>query len=183
MNNLILGITGSVATTLTPKLYNGLITSGYNVKIVATTPALYFLPPNFQIKIYKDKDEWPQNGYHKNDPVEHIEFRTWADILLIAPITANTLAKIANGICDNFLTCIIRAWPTHKPLVLAPAMNTEMWTNTLTQHHINTIFKHYPKTSIISPVTKTLACGDTGIGAMANINDIINSFPLWSNKE
>lgn len=141
--NIVLGITGSVAATLTPKLAGILLDAGHSVRIVATTPALYFLSPdcyhpdddiiqvhnngkNYRVDLFRDKDEWPAGGYHKNDPVKHINFRDWADLLLMAPLSANTLAKMANGYCDNFLTCIFRAWPkTEKPVVLAPAMNTE----------------------------------------------------------
>lgn len=174
--NVILGITGSVATTLVPKLYNELINQEYKVEIIATTPALYFLPKDHNIlKVFKDKDEWPESGYYKNDPVRHIEFKEWGDLLLIAPITANTLAKIANGICDNFLTCIARAWSKNKPLVLAPAMNTEMWIDPITQYHLDLICKRFYRTWIVSPIEKKLACGDIGIGAMANIEDIVNT--------
>jgi len=105
--------------------------------------------------------------------IEHIELRTWADIFVIAPLSANTLAKIANGICDNFLTCIVRAWDLNKPIVVAPAMNTHMWTNPFTMEHLAKIQSVY-NLSIISPIVKTLACGDTGIGAMANIEDIVD---------
>jgi len=169
--NIIYGITGSVATTLAPKLFEQLVAAGHNVKIVATTPALYFIPPNFTQEIFKDKDEWPINGYHKNDPVKHIEFRTWADLLLIAPLTANTLAKISTGIADNFLCCIALAWPLNKPMIFAPAMNTEMWNNPITQTHINK-FRGYKSVSIVDPISKKLACGDTGVGAMADIKTI-----------
>lgn len=184
--NIILGITGSVAATLTPKLYNGLIAAGHEVKIVATTPALYFIPPDFSVEIFKDKDEWPVGGYHKNDPVKHIEFRTWADLLLIAPLTANTLAKIANGICDNFLCCIARAWPKEKPVILAPAMNTEMWDDIITALHLRDLngfhtstsylmHQRYIKLTVVNPISKKLACGDVGKGAMADIKTIIEA--------
>ena len=182
--NILLGITGSVAATLTPKLYDGLIAAGHEVKIVATTPALYFIPPDFSVEIFKDKDEWPVGGYHKNDPVKHIEFRTWADLLLIAPLTANTLAKIANGISDNFLCCIARAWPKDKPVIVAPAMNTEMWVDPITLEHIKRLHSiggvlnkqpRYLNLFVVNPVSKKLACGDTGMGAMADIETIIKT--------
>ena len=63
----------------------------------------------------------------RGDPVRHIEFRHWADLLVVAPLDANTLAKFAIGLCDNFLTCLFRAWDFAKPVILAPAMNTLMW--------------------------------------------------------
>jgi phosphopantothenoylcysteine decarboxylase len=173
--NIVLGITGSVATTVAPKLYHTLVASGHNVEIVATKPAMYFLDPDFlwSVDIYQDKNEWPEGGYHRNDPVKHIEFRDWADMLVVAPLTANTLAKMANGIADNFLSCIIRAWPKQKPMILAPAMNTEMWIDPITMTQIHSIYDRFPKTCVVYPVEKKLACGDTGVGAMADIDTIV----------
>jgi phosphopantothenoylcysteine decarboxylase len=121
--NIVLGITGSVAAVLTEKLCGGLLSAKHAAKIVATNPSLHFLPPDTgdhltlagtgeectAVELYRDNDEWPVGGYHQNDPVRHIEIRTWADLLLIAPFSANALAKMAHGLCDNFLCCIARA--------------------------------------------------------------------------
>lgn len=61
------------------------------------------------------------------DPVLHIELRRWADVLVLAPLSANTMAKVAHGLCDNLLTSVVRAWDYAKPMIVAPAMNTYMW--------------------------------------------------------
>jgi phosphopantothenoylcysteine synthetase/decarboxylase len=187
--NIVLGITGSVAAILTEKLCESLLSSGHAVKIVATNPSLYFLPQKTgdhlrlavsggeyaAVELFRDKDEWPLGGYHKNDPVRHIEFRTWADLLLIAPLSANTLAKITNGICDNFLCCIARAWPKEKPVVLAPAMNTEMWIDPITEEHITALQKRFHKLIVVYPESGLLACGDTCLGAMARIESVVEA--------
>jgi phosphopantothenoylcysteine synthetase/decarboxylase len=187
--NIVLGITGSVAAILTEKLCTSLLSAGHSVKIVATNPALYFLPQetgdyiklavpgkkSVALQLFRDKDEWPIGGYHKNDPVRHIEFRTWAHLLLIAPLSANTLAKMAHGICDNFLCCIARAWPKRKPLVLAPAMNTEMWIDPVTEAHFAALRGRYHKMTVVEPEFGLLACGDTGKGAMAHIESILRA--------
>jgi len=187
--NIVLGITGSVAAILTEKMCAGLLSARHSVRIVATNPSQYFLPPDTgdhlrvayaereyaTVELYRDKDEWPVGGYHRNDPVRHIEFRTWADLLLIAPLSANTLAKMAQGMCDNFLCCIARAWPKEKPVVLAPAMNTEMWIDPITEEHITALRKRYHKLVVIEPESGLLACGDTGIGAMAPIGSIVEA--------
>lgn len=68
-----------------------------------------------------------------------LELRKWADTLLIAPLDANSLAKIAHGLCDNLLTSLVRAWDFNKPLYFAPAMNTAMWENPLTYQHMKTL--------------------------------------------
>jgi len=187
---IVLGITGSVATVRTSELVRQLKESGHEIKLVATTTAVYFLksdmiigndlqaqfwPDNdyeLAVEFYRDKYEWPEGGYHRNDPVRHIEFRTWADLLLIAPLSANTLAKLANGICDNFLTCIARAWPKEKPLVLAPAMNTEMWIDPITSEQLDRLRGRYQMLVVVNPIEKRLACGDVGLGAMAEIETI-----------
>ena len=121
------------------------------VRVVATEPALYFFDPGELASasgdnavvaerqpgpLYRDRDEWPGGRYRRGDPVLHIEFRNWADLLVVAPLDANTLAKFALGLCDNFLTCLFRAWDFSKPVILAPAMNTLMWQNPVTARHL-----------------------------------------------
>lgn len=86
------------------------------------------------------------------DEVLHVELRRWADAYLIAPLSANTLGKLANGLCDNMVTCTARAWdPANKPLVVAPAMNTFMWDHPLTSRHI--VRTNLPK-SLLSPLNQ-----------------------------
>ena len=77
--------------------------------------------------------------YDRDDAVLHIELRKWADVFVIAPLDANTLAKLAVGLCDNCLTCVWRAWDLAKPVVLAPAMNTLMWQHPFTRRHLRAI--------------------------------------------
>ena len=115
------------------------------------------------------------------DPVLHIELRDWADILVIAPLSAHTLAKIATGLCDDTLTSVVRAWDLGhgtsrppKPIVLAPAMNTAMWQHPLTQQQLQAIqaFSRSNSVKVVAPMVKTLACGEVGVGALAQIDDI-----------
>lgn len=196
--NILLGITGSVAAILTRQVIEKLREAEYRVKAVATPSALYFCGPLLKVnaaletdgarKLFRDEDEWPHKkqgewraewespkptGYVKGEPILHIELRTWADLLLIAPLSANTLAKISQGMADNLLTSIIRAWDRHKPIIVAPAMNTHMWEHPATSEQLIKIRSWYPRLSFVMPTEKTLACGDVGIGAMAEIPDII----------
>jgi phosphopantothenoylcysteine synthetase/decarboxylase len=125
----------------------------------------------------------------------------WADIMLVAPLSAHTLAKISHGFCDDTLSCVIRAWDfghgprPGKPLLLAPAMNTAMWEHPLTQtqlstiqgfcntnHHVsrqlndnhdNTNVCDTNSVRIIAPQVKTLACGEIGNGALASVDEIL----------
>jgi phosphopantothenoylcysteine decarboxylase len=212
MANVLLGITGSVAAIKTPELYEALQRAGHRVKVVATQAALYFFDPalldpvdprrperNPEVVVV-DEDEWPARGlggrYQRTDRVLHIELRRWADLLLIAPLDANTLAKLAGGLADNCLTCVWRAWERARPVVLAPAMNTLMWEHPLTARHLrqlaadagagsappdldlpelaNWMNAHCPSLRVVPPQSKRLACDDVGIGAMARLEDIMD---------
>jgi phosphopantothenoylcysteine decarboxylase len=210
MPNILLGVTGSVAAIRTPDIYQLLKRAGHQVKVVATTASLYFFDsaaldgtggkrnPNV---VSLDEDEWPGRDkgkrWQRDDSVLHIELRRWADVLLIAPLDANTLAKLANGLGDNCLTCVWRAWDPARPVVLAPAMNTLMWEHRLTTQHLlaiaqtaglpphsalasagpESVVKWINETAarlrIVPPESKRLACGDVGVGALAAPEEIV----------
>jgi phosphopantothenoylcysteine decarboxylase len=168
--NILLGVTGSVAAKLNPKLEMALVDAGYVVKTVLTESAKRFTYSTQTS--YDDEDEW--RYYNENSTVLHIDLVKWADVFVIAPCTANTLSKIEVGICDNLLTCCVRAWP-HKDkrnIILAPAMNTCMWDKTHVHRQYDNLCLRGDY-SWIPPVEKTLFCGDTGIGAMADIDTIV----------
>ncbi len=218
MAHLILGVTGSVAAVKTPELFAALRGAGHDVRVVATEPALYFFdpaaidelargdgrngPPTAGPVVLRDCDEWPAPGYRRDDPVRHIELRKWADALVVAPLDANSLAKLAMGISDNFLTCVFRAWDFTRPVFLAPAMNTLMWESPVTRRHLGLLLEDRagaevprgwsldeaaavfarlaPRIILIPPQAKTLACGDVGIGAMADVPRIAEIVRDWS---
>jgi phosphopantothenoylcysteine decarboxylase len=201
--NILLGVTGSVASILTTKIALRLKEIG-DVKIVATEPATRFfshgpssignknllvaLGPDAEnpyththFPLYLDKHEWQweseedgfKDKWEKDDPVLHIELRDWADVFVIAPLSANTLAKMSRGLCDNLITSIFRAWDWEKPVIVAPAMNTKMWKNQFTLRDLLVLKEMFnEKWHVVNPVSKKLACGDEGAGAMADIEDI-----------
>jgi phosphopantothenoylcysteine decarboxylase len=184
MANILLGVTGSVAAIYTPQLFDDLRQAGHDVKIVATKASLYFFDaiaiapetPGERNKnaLILDEDEWPGERYERGDPVLHIELRRWADMLLIAPLDANTLAKLALGVTDNCLTCVYRAWERTRPVVLAPAMNTLMWDHPATARHLTQIAGDLRGVlHVIEPIEKRLACDDVGLGAMASRDQIL----------
>ena len=202
MPNVLLGATGSVAAVRVPALVEALTAAGHAVKVVATDAATYFFDPS-EIPpgvLFRDADEWPGERYTRDDEVLHIELRKWADLLVIAPLDANTLAKMAVGLCDNCLTCVWRAWDAARPVVLAPAMNTLMWTNPFTRRHLRSLAAdagagHIPghldeaaliaqindrsKTlRVVPPVEKRLACGDVGVGGLADVPDVVAAVNL-----
>lgn len=166
---ILLGVTGSVAAKLTPKLVTAIQELG-EVEVVATDPALYFWKKEETgARLWTEAEEWPGDLYQKDQEVPHIALGDWADILVIAPLTANTLTKMAVGIADNLLTCVYYAWPSQKPIVIAPAMNTRMWMNFATQRHLTGMRDRMYNMRIVPPQSKKLACGTTGYGAMADI--------------
>uniref|UniRef100_A0A8D2J364 Phosphopantothenoylcysteine decarboxylase n=1 Tax=Varanus komodoensis TaxID=61221 RepID=A0A8D2J364_VARKO len=94
----------------------------------------------------------------RTDPVLHIDLRRWADLMLVAPLDANTLAKIASGLCDNLLTCVVRAWDLSKPLLFCPAMNTAMWEHPISAQQVRQL-KGFGYLEIPC-IVKKLVCGD-----------------------
>jgi phosphopantothenoylcysteine decarboxylase len=122
---------------------------------------------------------WKKRG----DPILHIELRNWAQCLVIAPLSANTLAKVSNGLCDNLLTLVCRAWPMEKwekgvsnedrlkkPIIVCPSMNVQMWNHPVTEIQLN-ILKGWGF-EILGPICKKMMCGEVGNGAMAEVKDI-----------
>lgn len=206
MARVLLGVTGSVAAVRTPALVEELSAAGHDVKLVATNASLYFFDPTpLRDRLTLDSDEWPGDRYGRGDEVRHIELRTWADLFCVAPLDANTLAKFATGLCDNALACVWRAWDEVKPVVLAPAMNTLMWRHPFTKQHLRTVGMLFGATHvpghltdlqtvdqindrarglrIVGPITKVLACGDEGIGAMAEVPDVVLAVNEMTTKE
>ena len=179
--------------------------------MVATEPALYFFDPAElgpagpgEGPLFRDADEWAGPRYRRDDPVLHIAFRNWADLLIVAPLDANTLAKFALGLSDNFLTCVFRAWDFSRPVILAPAMNTLMWQSPVTLRHLRGLVadhgdgrsgtawgldeaadvfaRHAPNLVLIPPQSKRLACGDIGLGAMAEVTTIAEVVRRWADQ-
>ena len=178
--NIVIGVTGSVAAIKLPLLIEELLkTEGFRpvIQVVSTDHATHFFDEKAinslpELKLHRDIDEW--NTWSKMlDPVLHIELRRWADVLVIAPLDANTMAKLASGICDNLLTCMVRAWDMDKPLLYCPAMNTHMWTHPITDEHLKKLKSlGYIE---VPAVAKKLACGDIGMGGMADVLTIANA--------
>jgi phosphopantothenoylcysteine decarboxylase len=167
--NLLFGITGSIAAYKTIDLIHQLTKEGFNCKCILTEQAQSFITPLTietlsKNRVFLDHSSAP--------PLGHIELSSWADIMIIAPITANTLAKLSIGMADNILTETFLALPITTPRLLAPAMNTRMWDNPITQANINSLTNQITSLSIISPRESTLACETTGMGAMATCDTI-----------
>jgi len=180
--------TGSVATVKVPALAV-LLSEMAEVAVVLTPPGSHMvghvagsydaeafmafqqLQDSGRVHMLRDADEW--DGYKdvSNDAVVHIELRRWADLVVIAPCSSNTLAKLALGLCDNLATCLLRAWNPDKPVVIAPAMNTVMWEHPTNSQHLATLESW--GYHIVRPASKRLACGDVGCGALAPLEEVM----------
>lgn len=184
---VLLAATGSVATVKVPELAVRLTKDiSAKVKIVLTASARHFWdrakaynPAAWaefealqdEIMVVEDKDEW-EAWDAMGDGVLHIQLRDWADLLFIAPLSANTLGKLTNGLCDNLVTSVARAWDVSRPVLVAPAMNTHMWTHPFTARQLGMLQAELGY-HVIAPVSKLLACGDRGQGGLAAVEDLV----------
>jgi len=167
--NIVLGVTGSIAAYKAAELLRLMQGRGYCVRVLMTRSATEFVSEvTFRtlsrhpvgIEMFENVEEWMPG---------HISTADWADVLVIAPCTANVLAKIAHGIADDLLTCTVLA--TSAPVVLAPAMNDKMWNNPATRANVQVVRSRGAR--IVEPGTGDLACGYQGKGRMATLDRII----------
>lgn len=201
--HLLLASSGSVATIKLPHILRELSRhNDLSIRIVLTKAAENFLAGQsaeqpllkslYNVKnvdgIYRDEDEWDR-PWVRGGGVLHIELRRWADILVIAPLSANSMAKMTVGLADSLLLSVVRAWDTSgeieasrkKRIVLFPAMNTAMWRHPVTRKQIQILAndwaldeEHDGWIELLRPVEKTLACGDTGDGAMREWTEVVS---------
>ena len=184
--HLLLSASGSVATIKLPLIISFFAKySDLSIRIVLTRAASHFLAgqspeqpilssvaqlPNVD-GIYLDEDEWLA-PWTRNSKILHIELRRWAHILAIVPMSANLLGKISGGLCDDLLTCVVRAWDVKRPIIVAPAMNTTMWEHPATAKQI-AVLTEWDWFQILMPQVKELACGDVGQGAMRDWDEVV----------
>lgn len=168
MKNILIGITSSIASYKIYELIRLFKKNGYNVKTIVTENALNFISPLVLETLSKDKCYYKQ--FDAREDVEHIHLINWADIFIIAPISANTISKFATGLADNLLTSVFCAYMgTQKPILIAPAMNTNMLNNPIVQMNLD-ILETYCE--IAHPESGYLACDEIGKGRLCDINEI-----------
>lgn len=187
--HVLLCCSGSVATLKIPELITKIVALGrIKIRVVCSSKAAYhflersktynlhyyneFIKLGGYDLIIDEYDEWAWNQI--GDPVLHIELRKWADIIVVAPASADLIAKAASGISDSLLLSVLRAWDFknhNKPCILCPAMNSLMWDHPSTRESIDKLEKW--GWIVVGPATKKLACNDTGKGALEEVNNII----------
>ncbi|MBV7389480.1 MULTISPECIES: phosphopantothenoylcysteine decarboxylase [Enterococcus] len=172
MKTILLGVSGSISAYKAADLTNELTKLGYQVDVVMTDSATKFITP-LTIQSLSHRPVH-LDVMEEIDPalINHIQLAKQADLFLIAPASANTIGKLANGIADDLLSTVALALLPETPKLIAPAMNTYMYQNPIMQKNLATLtdlagFKE------IKPREALLACGDYGRGALATVSDIV----------
>jgi phosphopantothenoylcysteine decarboxylase/phosphopantothenate--cysteine ligase len=168
---VVLGITGGIAAYKSADLVSRLVKAGVEVYCIMTEHAQHFITA----QTLESLSQHPvvTDMFRRDAPweVEHIALAKRADVFVVAPATANVLAKMAHGIADDMLTTTVMA--TRAPIVLAPAMNTFMWTHPATQANMEILQKR--GCTAVGPASGRLACGDVGAGKMAEPQAIVDA--------
>ncbi|KAL9609361.1 MAG: hypothetical protein Q9167_005869 [Letrouitia subvulpina] len=185
--HLLLAASGSVATIKLPMIISSFKDHpNLSIRVIFTKAATNFLagqsleqPTIASLAllqnvdaIYFDEDEWIE-PWTRQSKILHIELRRWAHILAIVPMSANLLAKVTGGLCDDLLTNVIRAWDVKRTIIAATAMNTMMWQNPITVKQVKILAEEWDWFELLSPQVKELACGDVGQGAMCDWQEIV----------
>lgn len=168
--HILLGISGGIAAYKTPELIRLFVKAGAQVRVVATKNALEFVT-ELTLQTVSKNEVYTDTFAKQNEySTEHIALNDWADVLLVAPATANILGKFASGIGDDALSTSFLAF--NKPVFAAPAMNTKMFNNAAVQNNMDLLKKR--GIQFIEPTEGVLACGDYGKGRMADPESIFN---------
>src|SRR2546430_2184750 len=167
---IILGVTGSIAAHKAVDIASSLTKQGCDVNVVMTKDALHFITPlpfktlsrhPVVTDLYDEEEGWKPT---------HIQLADEADLLLIAPATANILAKLAHGIADDALSCIALALRPEARILIAPAMNGKMWQHAATQQNVATLKSR--RVEFIGPDAGLLSCGYEGVGRLGAVEQI-----------
>ena len=166
--NILLGVTGGIAAYKAADLCSGLVKNGHAVRVVMTENATRFVGP----ATFEGLTGCPPMTSTFGDAMAHIEWAKWADAAAVVPLTANTMAKLAMGLADDAVTTVFMAIPRTTPVLLAPAMNTEMWNHPVTERNRRWL-EDLGRYVFADPIAKRLACGDTGIGGLQEVPDLL----------
>ncbi|MCW8824948.1 MAG: bifunctional phosphopantothenoylcysteine decarboxylase/phosphopantothenate--cysteine ligase CoaBC [Gammaproteobacteria bacterium] len=179
LNNrrILLAVSGGIAAYKIPELVRQLIKSGAEVRVIMTHSACQFVTPlTLQIvsehPVYADLFELEQAATETpGSQMSHIELARWADLILVAPATANTIAKISQGMADDLLSTTLLA--SSAPLMVAPAMNSQMWESDATQDNITLLTQR--GITIVGPASGELACGEVGAGRLVEPSELLKA--------
>ena len=162
---IILAVSGSISAYKAADLTSRLKKKGYDVHVIMTEAAQAFITPLTLQVLSKNPVHTDVMEEKLAERINHIDLGKEADLFVVAPSSANTIAKLAHGLADNMLTATALALPSTTPKLIAPAMNTKMYENPLTKKNLDTL--HDLGYQEILPKSGLLACGDTGRGGLS----------------
>lgn len=171
--NIVLGVTGSISAYKAADIANRLTKDGHEVNVILTDGGSRFITALTLQTLTKRIVHTDQFDENEPEKVKHIDLARNADLMLIAPATANIIGKIANGIADDLLSSTVVAASDTIPVYIAPAMNTNMYENRIVQDNIDRLRSLGYR--FIEPKEAMLACGVTGRGALADVDEIVDT--------
>ena len=166
--NIVLGVTGGIAAYKAAEIVRLLVKEGATVRVIMTTSAQEFITPLTLQTLSGNPVSTDTFNLTQESEIGHIRLADTADLLLIAPATANVIAKLAHGLADDLLTTVLLA--TTAPIVIAPAMNVHMYAHPLVQENLRKLILGY---RVVEPSAGFLACGYEGKGRLADPEDIV----------
>ncbi len=172
MANILLGVSGSISAYKAADLTSQLGKKGHEVQIIMTKGAQAFITPLTLQSLSKRPVLTDVMTEANPAEIAHIAIGKWADLFILAPASANSLAKLAHGFAEDMLSATALALDEKLPKLVAPAMNTRMYQNPATQANLNRLISYGYQ--LISPRESLLACGDYGPGALADISVILS---------
>ncbi len=182
MANVVLIATGGIRAPRQILLAEKLLAQGHRVRCLNTNRSLMFLIPYFlahPLRFFKHfklmhspLSEILCYFSEFTGRVSHIGTSRWADVIVVAPATCNSIGKIANGITDNYPLLVVRAFQRNKKVLIAPSMNPEMWDDPFNQQNVEKI-RQSKKYSLIEPVRGISVSGESGLGIMAGDDTVI----------
>lgn len=167
---IIVGITGGIAAYWAVEIVGAIINRYARVHVIMTDNATKFISPLTFQAVSQNKVLTNLFELDNKSEICHISYAKKADLIIVAPATANFIGKIANGIVDDMLLATITA--TKAPVIICPAMNNQMWENSIVQENVKKLEKH--GYYFVNPEYGKMACGGKGIGRLASIDSIVN---------
>jgi phosphopantothenoylcysteine synthetase/decarboxylase len=173
---LLLGVTGGIAAYKAADLASKAVGAGFEVRVMMTASATRFIAPlTFEAltghPVFVDVLETGADPDGAS-AVRHISWARWPDVVCVAPLTQSTLARLAIGLADDALLTVVHALRPEIPILLAPAMNTQMWEHPTTRRNVEWL-RETGRYTFIEPASKRLACGEVGPGALAEVPELL----------
>ena len=168
---ILLGVTGSIAAYKACDLVSRARKRGHQIRVMMTASAGKLVTPT-TFEALSEHPVLTDTFAGTTSTMDHITWAKWAEILVIAPLSANSLGRLACGLADEVVSTVAMALPRGVPAVLAPAMNTEMWLHPVVQRNLRWL-ADLERYTVVAPVEKRLACGDFGMGGMVEVEEII----------